>query len=47
MDNNLIELSCEINFCPYCGSSDLERDMEEESCNCNDCGKDFTVLSHE
>ena len=47
MDNNVLELILEINFCPYCGSSDIERDRTEESCTCNECCKDFIVLSHE
>ena len=30
MDNNVLKLILEINFCPYCGSSDIERDRTEE-----------------
>lgn len=45
MQNNIIELATEIEFCPYCGSTELERDVEEVTCN--ECGRDFTVMTHE
>jgi NADH pyrophosphatase NudC (nudix superfamily) len=47
MNNNVIELLGEINFCPYCGSKDIKRDREEESCSCNECGRDYTIMTHE
>ena len=47
MDNNIVELTTEISFCPYCGSVDLVRNEDTESLNCNECGKDFTVMTHE
>ena len=45
--NNIIELPINIDYCPYCGSNDIERDKEEDSCNCNECGRDFTIMTHE
>lgn len=45
--NNIIELPINIDYCPYCGSNNIERDREEPSCNCNECGRDFTIMTHE
>lgn len=44
MENTVIEFPGNIDFCPYCGSTNLEADCE--SITCNDCGHDFTVLTH-
>ena len=36
-----------VGFCvDQCKCEQIEF-VEEESCTCNECGKDFTVLSHE
>ena len=45
MENNIIELAVNIENCPYCGSKNIIR--ENGSCTCNDCGRDFTILTHE
>ena len=47
MENNIIELIAEIHFCPYCGSPNLVKSKDSDSINCDDCGKDFTVMTHE
>ena len=47
MKNNVIESPINIDYCPYCGSKDIERDRDEDSCNCNECGRDFTIFTHE
>lgn len=47
MENNIIELITEISFCPYCGSPNLIKESGEDSINCDDCGKDFTVMTHD
>lgn len=45
---NIVEFPGEIDFCPYCGSEDLEPDEKDsDSKTCNDCGRDFTVMTHE
>jgi rRNA maturation endonuclease Nob1 len=45
---NTVEFPGEIDFCPYCGSNDLEPDEKDsDSKTCNDCGHDFTVMTHE
>lgn len=45
MKNNIIELPTEIYFCPYCGSEELN--VEDDNINCDECGCDFTVMTHE
>lgn len=45
MKNNIIELAVNIEYCPYCGNKNIIR--EDESCTCNDCGRNFTILTHE
>ena len=40
------ELSVHVNFCPYCGSRKIERE-DPVNCNCNDCGRDFKIMTHE
>ena len=47
MQNNIIELATEIEFCPYCGSTDLNFGEDKESLNCDECGRDFTIMTHE
>ena len=44
--SNIIELSTHIEYCPYCGSKDIVRETDIE-CNCNDCGMDFIVITHD
>lgn len=45
MENNIIEIACNIDFCPYCGSGELI--AEGDNINCDYCGRDFTVMTHE
>lgn len=45
MENNIIEFPGNIDFCPYCGSKELT--AEGDNINCNECGRDFTVMTHE
>jgi NADH pyrophosphatase NudC (nudix superfamily) len=45
MANNLIEQPEEINYCPYCGS-DMLIIEDETSLSCEECGHDFTVMTH-
>ena len=45
MENNIIELHGEIDYCPYCGSTELN--VEGDNINCDICGRDFTVMTHE
>lgn len=44
--NIMEELSVNIEYCPYCGSEDINRE-DEVDCNCNECGRDFRVMTHE
>ena len=45
MENNIIEFPGEIDYCPYCGSTELN--VEGDSISCDECGRDFTVMIHE
>lgn len=45
MVNNIIEIPGEIDYCPYCGSTELT--VEGDSIGCGECGHDFTVMTHE
>lgn len=44
--NETEELSINIRHCPYCGSEDIESDNQVDIC-CNECGRDFKVMTHE
>ena len=44
--NNIIEIGIHVEFCPYCGSKDIVS-KNEVSCGCTECGRDFTVVTHE
>lgn len=48
MKNNIEEMAANIEFCPYCCSDDLDKEMYGGiEVSCNDCGRDFTVMTHE
>ncbi|MCD7996533.1 MAG: anaerobic ribonucleoside-triphosphate reductase [Clostridiales bacterium] len=45
MENKIIEFPGEINYCPYCGNTELE--VDGISITCNECRHDFTVMTHD
>lgn len=46
MENNVEELAVNIEYCPYCGSDNIGR-TDDINCYCDDCGRDFAVMTHE
>lgn len=44
--NGMEELSVNISYCPYCGSKNIIR-INDVDCTCNDCGRDYMVITHE
>lgn len=44
--NGMEELSVNISYCPYCGSKNIIR-RNDVDCTCNDCGRDYMVITHE
>lgn len=44
--NPMEELSVNISFCPYCGSENIGRE-DNVNCYCDECGRDFRVMTHE
>ena len=44
--SDMEELSVNISYCPYCGSKNIIR-INDVDCTCNDCGRDYMVITHE
>ena len=44
--NTMEELSVNISFCPYCGSENIGRE-DNVNCYCDECGRDFKIMTHE
>ena len=44
--NDMEELSVNISYCQYCGSKNIIR-INDVDCTCNDCGRDYMVITHE
>ena len=44
--HDMEELSVNISYCPYCGSKNIIR-INDVDCTCNDCGRDYMVITHE
>lgn len=44
--NNIAESSVNVNYCPYCGGVNIECKSEFDCC-CEDCGRDFKIMTHE
>jgi NADH pyrophosphatase NudC (nudix superfamily) len=44
--NNTNEQSENIEFCPYCGSCNIGR-TDDTDCYCEDCGRDFCIMTHD
>ena len=44
--NTMEELSVNISFCPYCGSENIGRE-DDVNCYCDECGRDFKIMTHE
>ena len=42
--NDMEELSVNISYCPYCGSKNIIR-INDVDCTCNDCGRDYMVIT--